>query len=71
VPSGDRINYKRRLKVDLYGADRVPLVALAGKGREAAERLRGQLDDLAQLFPGGFAPMLEELRSWGQPGLRP
>jgi len=63
VHSADEI---KRLKVLLYGSDRVPLALETERMVAAAERIisDGQLEALAESYPSGFKPLIAALQAW-------
>jgi hypothetical protein len=63
--AGERITYdKTSLKKASYGSERAPLGLRIEKAKEAAERLKGDLDLLDRLFPNGFGCLRRDLRAW-------
>lgn len=63
--SGEKINYtKQSLKVDVYGSSQPGLEAETTDAVLAARRLADHIDQLEQLFPGGFGCFLADVRNW-------
>lgn len=62
---GERVSYdKASLKQKSYGSDRAPLTLRIDKAKEAAERLKNDLELLDRLFPNGFGSLRRDLQSW-------
>ena len=60
---GEAVGYDRlSLKLDTYGSNR-PNTASAV---EAAKRIAGNLEQLAELFPNGFGCLLRDVRNWAE-----
>lgn len=62
---GEKITYDRgSLKVAVYGSNQPSLQSETEAAIAAAKRLVENLDQLEQLFPGGFGCFLTDVRRW-------
>jgi hypothetical protein len=55
---------KKSLKQAVYGMDRPPLTLETRRATEEAQRLAQNLTLLERLFPAGFGPLIQGIRSW-------
>ena len=63
--AGEQINFnKQTLKVDVYGSAQPGLQAATAGAASAATRLTSNLEQLRQLFPGGFNCFYSDIRNW-------
>jgi hypothetical protein len=62
--AGTYWHIKNRLKQDIYGTDRPSLSLETQCASEAARRLVQNLAILEALFPGGFGPLVRDVRNW-------
>lgn len=62
---GERITYTRNaLKKSAYGTERPSLEIMKRHAVAAATRLADDLSNIERLFPGGFGPFVNDVRSW-------
>jgi hypothetical protein len=54
----------RDLKHKVYGTDRPALALETERAEESARRLVQNFDGWEKLFPAGFGPFAQEVRSW-------
>lgn len=65
--NGEKIRYDRKkLKVELYGGDRIPEVKRIEISLKAIQRIveNDLLEGLEENFPQGFGKMADEVRNW-------
>jgi hypothetical protein len=65
LQQGERITFTRNaLKKQVYGTERPTIEIMTRYAVEAAARLADNLSEIERLFPNGFGPFANDVRSW-------